>query len=137
MGSPSLWNYTGWIIFALLLTAGGWYAGRWDGALLAGGWIAGGIVLAATLLTRSSHEYRVTNRRVEARTGLLSKSSREIRIGDIRSINVTKSGLSGFLSIGTVVFSSAGGTGEDVIFRRIWRAHGVKDLVRQLQDRHV
>lgn len=135
-GSPSLLNYTGWLIFAVLLGAGGWYAGRWDGALLAGGWIAGGLVLAATLLTRSAHEYRVTNRRVEARTGLLSKSSQEIRIGDIRSINVIKSGLSGFFSIGTVVFSSAGGTGEDVVFRQIWRAHGVKDLVRRLQDRN-
>lgn len=122
-------------MFAFLLAAGGWYAGRWDGTFLAGGWIAGCLVLALILLVRSSSEYRVTTRRVEVRLGLISKSSREIRIADIRSITVEKAGLKGLLGVGTVIFSSETGPEEDVVFHNIWRAHGVKDLVRLLQDR--
>jgi hypothetical protein len=134
-GSPSLLTYPVSLLLALALAAGGWYAGRWDGNFLAGGWIAGCVVLALVLLARSTSDYRVTTRRVEARRGLISKSSREIRIADIRSITVEKTGLKGILGVGTVIFSAESGTEEDVIFHNIWRAHGVKDLVRLLQDR--
>lgn len=134
-GSPSLLSYPLSLVLAFALTAGGWYAGRWDGNYLATGWLAGFSLLALVMLLRSASDYRVTSRRVEARIGLLSKSSKEIRISDIRSINVTKSGMKGLLGVGTVIFSSSGGTEEDVTFRQIWRAHRVKDLVRLLQDR--
>lgn len=133
--SPSLLTYPFSLLLALAMTAGGWYAGRWDGNFLAGGWIAGCVVLALVLLARSTSDYRVTTRRVEARRGLISKSSREIRIADIRSITVEKTGLKGILGVGTVIFSAESGPEEDVIFHNIWRAHGVKDLVRLLQDR--
>ncbi|MDB6134188.1 MAG: hypothetical protein JWM59_2431 [Verrucomicrobiales bacterium] len=134
-GHPSLLNYPISLLLSAALAAAGWYAGRWDGTYLATGWIAGCAVLAVMLLIRSSSEYSVTNRRVEARNGLLSKSSKEIRMADIRSINVGKTGLKGLLGVGTVIFSSSGGTEEDVVFHQIPRAHAVKGLVRSLQDR--
>ncbi|RYD32684.1 MAG: hypothetical protein EOP86_15135 [Verrucomicrobiaceae bacterium] len=134
-GHPSLLNYPLSLLLSAALAAAGWYAGRWDGMYLAAGWIAGCAVLAAMLLIRSSSEYSVSNRRVEARNGLLSKSSKEIRMADIRSINVSKTGLKGLLGVGTVIFSSSGGTEEDVVFHQILRAHAVKELVRFLQDR--
>lgn len=134
-GSPSLLTYPFSLLFAFALAAGGWYAGRWDGTFLAGGWIAGCAVLILVLLARSASEYRVTTRRVEVRRGLISKSSKEIRIADIRSITVEKTGLKGLLGVGTVIFSAETGPEEDVIFHDIWRAHTIKDLVRLLQDR--
>ncbi len=135
-GHPSFWLYWRGLVASLALMAGGWYAGRWeDGGLwLAAGWLTGSLWLALTLLRRSAVEYRVTTRRVETIRGLVSKSSREIRIPDIRAINVNKSGFSGLLGVGDVVFSSSGGSEEDVIFHQTANAHRLKQRVRRLQD---
>jgi hypothetical protein len=137
VGHPSFWNYARSILFSLGLMAGGWYAGRWEngGWWLAAGWLLGGLWLALTLLRRSCVEYRITTRRVEVERGLISKSSQEIRIADIRAINVRKSGLTGFLGVGDLCFSSSGGEEEDVIFHQTPGAHRLKNRVRQLQDR--
>ena len=136
-GHPSMWMYWRSIAGALALMAGGWYAGRWEegGLWLAAGWLSGGLWLAMTLFRRSAIEYRVTTRRVEVERGFLSKSSQEIRIPDIRAINVRKSGFTGLLGVGDLIFSSSGGMEEDVIFHRIAGAHGLKNRVRRIQDR--
>ena len=136
-GHPSLWLYWRSIAGALLLMAGGWYAGRWEdgGFLLAAGWLSGGLWLALTLFRRSAIHYRVTTRRVEVERGFLSKSSQEIRIPDIRAINVRKSGFTGLLGVGDLIFSSSGSGDEDVIFHRTAGAHRLKTRVRRLQDR--
>ncbi|MES2708602.1 MAG: PH domain-containing protein [Verrucomicrobiota bacterium] len=131
-GSPSLLNSSASVLLSVALATGGWYAGRWDGAWLAWGWMAGCALLAAVFFRRSTTEYRVTSRRVEAHTGLFSKISRALPIDGIRSIHVTRKGLKGWVGIGTVVFSS-GGAGEDVVFRQIGRARAVGELVRRLQ----
>ena len=136
-GHPSLLNYWRSMAASLALMAGGWYAGRWeDGGLwLAGGWLSGSLWLALTLFRRSAVEYRVTTRRVETMRGFLSKSSQEIRIADIRAINVRKSGFSGLLGVGDVIFSASGGAEEDVVFHQTAGAHNLKNRVRRLQDR--
>jgi Bacterial PH domain len=135
-GHPSLWLYSRSLLAALGLMAGGWYAGRWEngGWWLAAGWLSGGVWLAVTLLRRSSVEYRITTRRVEVERGLLSKSSAEIRIADIRAINVRKSGFAGLLGVGDLMFSSSSGEDEEVVFHRVARAHHLKHRVRRLQD---
>lgn len=132
-GSPSLLNSSASVLLSVALATGGWYAGRWDGAWLAWGWMAGCALLAAVFFKRSTTEYRVTSRRVEAHTGLFSKISRALPIDGIRSIHVTRKGLKGWLGIGTVVFSSDG-AGEDVVFRQIGRVRAVEKLVRLLQS---
>lgn len=75
----------------------------------------------------------VTRSRVETIRGVFAKSSKEVRIDDIRRIDVEKPGILGFLGVGTVLFSSAGTGGFDIDFRHIWRAHRVKRLVRQVR----
>ena len=136
-GHPSLWMYWRSVAGALLLMAGGWYAGRWEdgGFLLAVGWLSGGLWLALTLFRRSAIHYRITTRRVEVERGFFSKSSQEIRIPDIRAINVRKSGFTGLLGVGDLIFSSSGSADEDVIFHRTAGAHRLKTRVRRLQDR--
>jgi len=135
-GHPSLWMYWRSIAGALLLMAGGWYAGKWEngGWWLAAGWLTGGLWLALSLLHRSTVEYRVTTRRVETQRGFWSKSSSEIRISDIRGINVRKSGILGLLGVGDLAFSSAAEGEDDVIFRQTAGAHRLKNRVRRLQD---
>lgn len=82
---------------------------------------------------RFTRDYQIMPRRVEMVTGLIARSSKEVRIGDIRAINVTCRGLTGMLGIGTVDFFTTGDSPE-VSFHQIWAATKVKALVRRLQD---
>ncbi len=82
---------------------------------------------------RFTQDYHIMPRRVEVITGLIARSSNEVRIVDIRSINVTCRGISGLMGIGTVDFFTSGDQPE-VTFRQIWAANRVKLLVRKLQD---
>lgn len=133
-GHPALLTFWRSLSVGVLLLAGGWFAGRWNGLWLGAGILAGGLWTAAVLLVRSCREYLVDTRRVESREGILAKSSREIRVQDIRAINVSKSGLYGVLGIGTVEFASAGSGDQDVTFRDVAGADAIKAAVRRLQD---
>ena len=82
---------------------------------------------------RFTQDYRITPRRIEVITGFLARSSNEVRIEDIRAINVTCRGFTGIIGIGTVDFFTSGDAAE-VSFRKIWAAQKVKTLVRRLQD---
>jgi membrane protein YdbS with pleckstrin-like domain len=84
-------------------------------------------------LLRSRHSFLLTNRRVEMVKGIIIRSSREIRIQDIRAINVLRSGIHAVLGIGTVEFSSAGGTDGEVRFTNVRKCQRIKQLVRKLQ----
>ena len=93
-------------------------------ALLLIGWIQ---------IDRSRRRYAVTNKRVRVEFGIISRTSNEVRIQDIRSINLSKKGFSGLLGIGRVEFSSAATDDADVIFWNTPDAEKVRDLVRSLQ----
>jgi len=94
----------------------------------------GAILLLSVLIERGSELYRVTDRRVERRYGIFATSSKEVRVRDIRSIDVKKRGLAGLFGVGDVEFSSAGGSEVEVCFARVMRAEGIKDLVREVQE---
>ncbi len=85
-------------------------------------------------IARSSHDYIVTDERVEYVWGIMGRSSKEVRICDIRSLDVWEKGLKGILlRLGTLDVSSAGTAGIEVRFSDIRQAHKVKELIRQLQ----
>lgn len=97
--------------------------------------LASAIVLVLWIqLDRSRRKYAVTNKRVSAEYGIVNKSCNEVRIQDVRSINLRKTGLSGLVGIGTVEFSSAATDDADVIFWNTSDAEKVRDLVRSLQS---
>ena len=89
--------------------------------------------LLSIALARYSTDYLVGEDRVEKVWGLLARSSREVRICDVRNIDVHMRGLKGLLGVGTVDISSSGGNEVEVSFRDVRGAHEVKQLVRQLQ----
>lgn len=91
------------------------------------------VTLVGVTAMRFSTDYFVTEDRVEMVWGLVGRSSKEVRICDIRAIDVHENGLSGLLGIGTLDFSSAGNAGVEVQFKNIRKAHLVKELVRELQ----
>lgn len=88
-------------------------------------------LLAYVLSRRCSYE--ITNRRVVMHSGLIMRSTREVRVEDIRAINVVRKGLRSLLGVGSVEFSSAGGAEGEVVFRDITGCQHVRQLVRHLQ----
>ena len=100
--------------------------------LIVGLTLASGVLMAIAAI-RFSRDYLVTDERVEVVWGIIGRSSKEVRIQDIRAIDVHERGLAGLLGIGTVDFSSAGNAGVEVQFHQIRKAHSVKELVRDLQ----
>jgi membrane protein YdbS with pleckstrin-like domain len=138
-GRPSHWNFFfSWLLALVFVGAGAFCVwiylnGNSNPLLLIPGAI-GIVILLYIYIRRARQLYLVTNRKVEIRSGLLVKSSNEIRVKDIRSINVTKHGLAGFIGIGSVEFSSAATDRAEVIFVNIAHADRVRDLVTNLQE---
>ncbi len=93
----------------------------------------GVFTFGCVMIARITHHCYVTEDRVEVVWGVIGRSSKEVRICDIRSIDVHENGVAGLLGLGTVDFSSAANAGIEVQFKNIRRAHAVKQLVRQLQ----
>jgi uncharacterized membrane protein YdbT with pleckstrin-like domain len=102
--------------------------------------VRGVLALIALILSvwisvdRSRRKYTVTSKRVSVEFGIVSKQSTELRIQDIRSINLTTTGLSGLAGIGRVEFSSAASDDAEVIFWNTPGAEKIRDLVRSLQS---
>jgi membrane protein YdbS with pleckstrin-like domain len=138
-GKPSHWNFFfSWLLALVFVGAGAfclwiYFNGGTNPLLVIPGAI-GILILLYIYISRARQRYIVTNRKVEIQTGLVIKSTNEIRVKDIRSINVTKHGLAGFIGIGSVEFSSAATDRAEVIFVNIAHADRVRDLVTNLQE---
>lgn len=91
------------------------------------------LLVAWIQIDRRRRRYAVTNKRVSVEYGIISRVSNEVRIPDIRSINLRKTGITGLLGIGRIEFSSAATDDADVIFWNTPDAEKVRDLVRSLQ----
>jgi len=139
VGRPSHWNFfLAWLFALLLLSLGAfclfvYFTSGGQPWLFAPG-VAGLLILVYIGIKRARQLYIVTNRKVEVQTGVIVKNSNEIRVKDIRSINVTKHGLAGFIGIGSVEFSSAATDRAEVIFLNVAGANRVRDLVTNLQE---
>lgn len=95
-----------------------------------------GFFLAYIILERTSTAYYVTTHRVEYEFGILGRSTKEVRIRDIRAIDVDQKGLKALLGLGTVEFDSSASTGPEVVFNNVRNPHRIKELVRSLQLHH-
>jgi len=119
IGHPSLLTYaTAWIVVLLTI------------------WFGVGLILAIWIFwDKFANNYTITNKSVVLTKGLIIKSTNQIRIKDIRSINVIKKGLSGLLGIGTVEVSSSASDKAEVIFKGLRNAAKVKDILIQQQEK--
>ncbi|MFP6874307.1 MAG: PH domain-containing protein [Verrucomicrobiales bacterium] len=133
-GHPTTLRYRKSLILAMLGIAFGLWLGPTDIWYFIGGFAMSTLTVIGLLIARGTRVYIVTPKRVELIWGVIAKSSNEVRIEDIRIINVRKRGLAGLIGIGTIEFSSAGDS-IDVMFTDIWKAQRVKTLVRGLQDK--
>ena len=140
-GHQSHWYYLGqWIVGLLIvaaLAAGGYFyriqLNQWMPWAYGVPILALLIVMAVVAFSRRQRTYRVTNHRVISIQGRVVTDTRELRIQDIRSMNVSKGGITGLLGVGKVEFSSAATDDADIIFYQIGGVDKVRDLVRSLQ----
>ena len=117
-GRPNLLNYTSPIFFGIILLP------------LFGLGIA---IFILTLKDYYTRKYTITNRKVMVEIGIWIKSSNQIRIQDIRSINVKKSGIPALFGIGTIEVSSAATDKAEVVLLGIKDADKVRDLISEIQ----
>ncbi len=87
------------------------------------------VIFIYIYLARTSTKYSVTNKRVSVESGIFNKTSRELRIQDIRSIAAHIN----FLGYGNIEFASAASDDVDVVFTAVSGAGAVRDLVKKLQ----
>jgi hypothetical protein len=132
-GHPSVLNYPASLLALIGGITGGVWLYRLDPNLTLAGLALAVAGLVRLSFVRFTHDYHIRPRRIELTTGFIARSSREVRIEDIRSINVTCRGILGMFGIGTVDFLTSGDTPE-VSFERVWAARKIKTLVRKLQD---
>ena len=140
-GHQSQWYFLGhWIVGLLIVAAvaAGIYFYRiqlnqWMPWAYGAPIVALFIVIAIVAFARRQRTYRVTNTRVISILGMIGTDTRELRIQDIRSMEVTKSGFTGLLGVGRLEFSSAATDDAEIIFYQIGGVDKVRDLVRSLQ----
>ena len=127
-GRATLWKYAGPIIWSVVISTLLAIFTMGIGAVLAPIWWLG------IYLAYRSRKYVLTRKRVIVESGIFIKSSNEIRIKDVRSINVSKRGIAGLFGIGTVDFFSAASGDAEVSFQSIPQAKDIKDMVNELQE---
>lgn len=91
------------------------------------------LTLAWLFVLRHFDNYYITRSRAEVVRGLIARSSNEVRISDVRRIDVDKKGILGLLNVGDVKLSSAGTGGFDIVFVKVRNGHRVKRILRRVQ----
>jgi hypothetical protein len=132
-GHPSWLSYSKALFLAVLLAVSGALAAPFGLRYAALGFLLSSATVLCVGIARYSRDFYVTEDRVEVLWGLIGRSSKEVRIRDIRSIDVRESWLTGMLGLGSVDFSSSANAGIEVAFDHVRKAHRIKELVRQLQ----
>lgn len=107
---PSWVNWKWSLIIALLVLLIGLGSGSSDGII--GGILVAAIIVAYVYYSRKVSRYVVTDQRVIKRVGLLSKSTGETRISDIRSLTTNTGILEGLIGKGSVQIDSTGAGGH-------------------------
>jgi membrane protein YdbS with pleckstrin-like domain len=134
-GHPSWFAYPKALLALAVTVAGAVVSHQWQFGLE---WVllfssVAGLILLFVGLDRFTCTYFVTSRRVEMEYGVLGRNTREVRIRDIRAIDVQQGGWRALLGMGTVRFDSSVSAGPEVYFRNVHRPHTIKELVREMQ----
>lgn len=113
-GHPTLWHWWGELFWGFAL------------ALL----LIGIPFLVHVFWTRKTTRYLITNRRISVEAGIFTRSSRELRISDIRTIGARQN----IFGYGQVDFSTAARDEAEVVFWAVRQPGHVRDLVKGLQN---
>jgi len=134
-GHPSWRAYPKSVVALFAFGGAAWLFYRFHAEL---GWVivSGALAVLPILfvwLDRTTTSYFITSRRVEVESGIIGRSTKEVRIPDIRAIDVVQHGFNALVGIGNVKFDSSAGPNAEVEFINVRRPHDLKHAVRELQ----
>lgn len=92
-------------------------------------------LIAVVIYRRYSWAYTIDSETIESREGLIARKVKSIRVQDLRNINVNQSLIQRILGVGDVEFSSAGGSGIEVVFRGVDKPLEVKTMAQRMQGK--
>jgi membrane protein YdbS with pleckstrin-like domain len=98
------------------------------------GFVTGGICIGFDILDQKNRVYRVFKDRVEMTSGIVSRSTSEVRVNNIRTVAMEQGIIERIFGLGTVKIGSAGTDGYEVVFFGVTSPSRVKDIVRQVQQ---
>ena len=87
--------------------------------------------LVVEAIRRSCTVYVLTDRRIFASSGILTRFSTELGLSGVRHIAVRCSLAERLLGLGTIAVATAGAEGYEVIWRYVDQAHALADQIRQ------
>lgn len=91
-------------------------------------------MVLSIVVTRYSYRYAIEDGRLSANTGLISKNETQIRLQDIRGVNVTQSITDRMLNTGNLSFSSSAQNEAEVVFLGIDSPMVVRKQIQALVD---
>jgi uncharacterized membrane protein YdbT with pleckstrin-like domain len=92
-------------------------------------------LIAVVVYRRYSWAYKIDNETIESREGIIARKVKSIRVHDLRNINVNQSLVERIMGVGDVEFSSAGGSGIEVVFCGVDKPLEVKAMAQRLQSK--
>jgi uncharacterized membrane protein YdbT with pleckstrin-like domain len=92
-------------------------------------------LVAVVAFRRYSWRYTIDNATIESRQGVIARKVQSIRVQDLRNINVRQNVVQRLLGVGDVEFSSAGGSGIEVVFFGVRDPMAVKALAQGAQNK--
>lgn len=81
------------------------------------------------VMLRMSTRYKITEQKINARYGMLSKESNTIDLNDIKDIQLSQSGMERILGYGDLAFSTAGTGGTEIEFQNVPKPGKLKNKI--------
>jgi len=115
--------------------SGLYYLAYWVfGILLLPFYGIGLVLIIYAILDQRTRVFTHTSRKVMAEVGIISRTTNEVAIRDIRSINMNQSILERIFGLGSVQIGSAGTGGIEIRFIGIKNPAKVRDAIRKTKD---
>jgi uncharacterized membrane protein YdbT with pleckstrin-like domain len=95
---------------------------------------AAALVMLVGFLKRIGTAYKVSDRRLWIRRGLLSRSVQETRIDRVQNVNTRQGVFERLLGVGTVDFDTAAGDDYEFAFRGVADPEGISQVVDRAQS---
>lgn len=112
-----------------------YYLGHWIlGILLLPFFGIGLILIIYAILDQQSKVFTHTNKRVMSKAGIMSRTTHEVTLTDVRNINMQQSFSERLCGLGSLQIGSAGTAGIEVKFSGITHPARVRDRIRQSKD---
>lgn len=124
------WPVWWWqILLAVLVLIGGL-----GGESTGGGLVGAGLIFGYVVLSRMQSRYIVTDERVKARVGLLSKKQREYRITDLQSISSSQGIVERIFGHGSITLRAA--ANDEITWVGVPEYSDVTNTIREEQRKH-